>query len=75
MSIRVSISVQEHDFDVSTELAAMRAGDASIGAIVNFVGLVRDRNDGAQVAAMTLEHYPGMTERALEKIVVEAGTR
>jgi molybdopterin synthase catalytic subunit len=75
MSIRVSISVQEADFDVSTELAAMRAGDASIGAIVNFVGLVRDRNDGAQVAAMTLEHYPGMTERALEKIVVEAGTR
>lgn len=75
MSIRVSVSVQTEDFDVSAELAAMREGDASIGAVVNFVGLVRDRNDGAQVAAMTLEHYPGMTERALEKIVVEAGTR
>ena len=75
MSTRISISVQTEDFDVSTELAALRADDASIGAVVNFVGLVRDRNDGAQVAAMTLEHYPGMTERALEKIVVEAGER
>lgn len=75
MGTRISISVQTEDFDVSTELAALRADDASIGAVVNFVGLVRDRNDGAQVAAMTLEHYPGMTERALEKIVVEAGER
>ena len=75
MGTRISISVQTEDFDVSSELAALRADDASIGAVVNFVGLVRDRNDGAQVAAMTLEHYPGMTERALEKIVVEAGER
>jgi molybdopterin synthase catalytic subunit len=75
MSIRVLVSVQTEDFDVSSELAAMRAGDAAIGAVVNFVGLVRDRNDGAAVAALTLEHYPGMTERALEKIVVEAGKR
>lgn len=75
MGSRISISVQTEDFDVSSELAALRADDASIGAVVNFVGLVRDRNDGAQVAAMTLEHYPGMTERALEKIVVEAGER
>jgi len=75
MDTRISISVQTEDFDVSSELAALRADDASIGAVVNFVGLVRDRNDGAQVAAMTLEHYPGMTERALEKIAVEAGER
>lgn len=75
MATRISVSVQTEDFDVSTELAALRAHDASIGAVVNFVGLVRDRNDGASVAAMTLEHYPGMTERALEKILREAGER
>ncbi|QEI06055.1 molybdopterin synthase catalytic subunit MoaE [Pigmentiphaga aceris] len=75
MTTRVSISVQSEDFDVSAELVALRADDTSIGAVVNFVGLVRDRNDGAQVSAMTLEHYPGMTERALEKIVAEAAQR
>ncbi len=52
-----------------------RAGDARIGALASFLGLVRDLNDGASVSAMTLEHYPGMTEKALEAIVAEAKQR
>ena len=64
--------IQEADFDVGAELTALRAGDARVGALASFVGLVRDSNDGAGVAEMSLEHYPGMTERALEAIVEEA---
>ena len=71
----MTVRVQEADFDVSAELAALRRNDAGIGAIATFVGLVRDMNDGAGVSEMTLEHYPGMTEKALEAIVVEAGER
>lgn len=71
----VPIRVQEEDFDIGAELAALTAGDARVGAIATFVGLVRDRNDGDQVAGMTLEHYPGMTEKSLEKIVDEAKAR
>lgn len=71
----MTVRVQEADFDVSAELAALRRNDASIGAIATFVGLVRDMNDGAGVSEMTLEHYPGMTEKALEAIVVEARER
>src|SRR4029078_2732755 len=56
-------------------MAAMRRGNPRIGAIASFVGVVRDLNDGAVVADMTLEHYPGMTEKALEKIVEEARAR
>ena len=67
--------IQEADFDVGAELTALRAGDARVGALASFVGLVRDINDGASVAEMTLEHYPGMTERALEAIVEEAKGR
>ena len=52
-----------------------RADDARIGAVASFLGLVRDLNDGASVSAMTLEHYPGMTEKALEAIVAEAKQR
>jgi molybdopterin synthase catalytic subunit len=69
------VRVQEADFDVSAELASLRQGDARIGAIASFVGLVRDINDGSGVSEMTLEHYPGMTEKALEAIVVEAKGR
>lgn len=69
------VRVQEEDFDVGAELAALTAGDARVGAVASFVGLVRDRNDGDQVAGMTLEHYPGMTEKALEQIVAEAKSR
>ena len=71
----MTIRVQEADFDVGAELAALRAGDARVGALASFLGLVRDLNDGASVSEMTLEHYPGMTEKALEEIVAEARGR
>jgi len=69
------VRIQEADFDVGAELTALRAGDARVGALASFVGLVRDSNDGAGVAKMTLEHYPGMTEKALDAIVAEAKGR
>ncbi len=71
----MKISVQEADFDVGAELAALRAGDARVGAVASFVGLVRDVNEGSGVSEMTLEHYPGMTEKALAAIVGDARTR
>ncbi len=71
----MSVRVQEADFDLNAELTALRAGDPRIGALASFVGLVRDINDGAGVSEMTLEHYPGMTEKALEAIVEEAKAR
>ena len=71
----MTVRVQAADFDVGAELTALRAGDARVGALASFVGLVRDINDGARVAGMTLEHYPGMTEKALEAIVAEAKGR
>ena len=71
----MKISVREADFDVGAELAALRANDARVGALASFVGLVRDVNDGSGVSEMTLEHYPGMTEKALEKIVADAQGR
>ena len=71
----MTVRVQEADFDVGAEFTALRAGDARVGALASFVGLVRDINDGAGVAEMTLEHYPGMTEKALDAIVAEAKGR
>lgn len=71
----MAVRVQTGDFDVGAEMAAMRRGNTGIGAIASFVGVVRDLNEGAGVAQMTLEHYPGMTEKALEKIVDEAKAR
>ncbi|MCE1243560.1 molybdopterin synthase catalytic subunit MoaE [Oryzomicrobium sp.] len=71
----MKIAVQEADFDVGAELAALTRGQPAVGACASFVGYVRDRNDGAAVAAMTLEHYPGMTEKALAAIVDEARGR
>ncbi|MCG2583363.1 molybdopterin synthase catalytic subunit MoaE [Massilia sp. TS11] len=69
------VQVQTEDFDLTAELAALRAGDARVGAVVSFVGTVRDMNEGASVATMELEHYPGMTEKALEAILDEAHQR
>jgi molybdopterin synthase catalytic subunit len=69
------ISVQQEDFDLGAEVRAIARGNAKIGAVASFIGLVRDINDGASVGAMTLEHYPGMTEKALEKILAEARAR
>ena len=74
----MNISIQESDFDVGTELALLRAKRSDIGAIASFVGLVRDvnvSNNAEHVSNMTLEHYPGMTEKALEAIVEKAKTR
>ncbi len=69
------VRIQTEDFDLSVELKKIRAGDARIGAVAAFVGTVRDRNDGSEVAAMTLEHYPGMTEKSLEEIIEKAKAR
>jgi molybdopterin synthase catalytic subunit len=70
-----SIRIQENDFDVSAEIAALRKGDPRVGAVVTFLGAVRDMNDGSQVKGMTLEHYPGMTEKALQEILDQAKAR
>jgi molybdopterin synthase catalytic subunit len=69
------VRVQSEDFDVGAEITALREGNPKIGAVASFVGIVRDRNDGDRVASMTLEHYPGMTEKAIEAIVAEAKSR
>jgi molybdopterin synthase catalytic subunit len=69
------IRVQSEDFDIGTEIARLRSGNSKIGAVASFIGLVRDVNDGSSVAGMTLEHYPGMTEKALEAIVEDARAR
>lgn len=71
----MSVRVQTNDFDISAEIAALRKGNAKIGAIASFIGLVRDMNEGDAVSTMTLEHYPGMTEKALEDIVAQAQSR
>jgi molybdopterin synthase catalytic subunit len=69
------VSIQQADFDLGAEVAALRADDAQVGAVAAFVGTVRDRNDGQAVSAMELEHYPGMTERAIEAMVDAARHR
>lgn len=69
------VRIQEHDFDLSQEIAALRQGDAQIGAVAIFIGTVRDLSDHQSVTAMTLEHYPGMTEKALHDIVDQAKGR
>jgi molybdopterin synthase catalytic subunit len=69
------VRVQTEDFDAGAEIALLRRGDPKVGAVASFVGVVRDLNDGERVGSMTLEHYPGMTEKALEAIVSEARSR
>ena len=69
------IRIQEADFDLSAEIKALRKDDLRVGAVVTFVGTVRDMNDGSKVKGMTLEHYPGMTEKALEEIITQAKAR
>jgi molybdopterin synthase catalytic subunit len=63
------VVIQEADFDLGRVVADLRAGDAAVGAVASFIGTVRDRNDGSGVSAMELEHYPGMTERAIEAMI------
>jgi molybdopterin synthase catalytic subunit len=70
-----TVSIQTQDFDVSLELAALRKGDARVGAVCSFLGAVRERNDGSSVASMELEHYPGMTEKSISAMMDEAAKR
>jgi molybdopterin synthase catalytic subunit len=69
------VSIQTQDFDVAVEIAALRRDDPGVGAVCSFIGTVRDRSDGASVSAMELEHYPGMTEKAIEQMIDEAFRR
>ena len=71
----MSIRIQEKDFDLSAEIAALRKGDPRVGAVVSFLGTVRDMNEGSEVQELTLEHYAGMTEKALEEILSQAKSR
>jgi molybdopterin synthase catalytic subunit len=72
---RMTVRIQTADFDVSAEIGALRRGNPKIGAVASFIGVVRDVNDGDNVAEMTLEHYPGMTEKAIEEIITQAHGR
>jgi molybdopterin synthase catalytic subunit len=69
------VSVQFEDFDLSTEIAALRESDKRVGAVCSFVGTVRDRNEGDQVATLELEHYPGMTEKSIQAMIDAAMVR
>ncbi len=71
----MEVRVQAEDFDVGAEISRLRLSRPDIGAVAAFMGQVRDMNDGSSVSAMTLEHYPGMTEKALRHIVEEAQSR
>ncbi|MEI6318164.1 MAG: molybdopterin synthase catalytic subunit MoaE [Pseudomonadota bacterium] len=69
------VRVQTEDFDISAEILALRAGRSDVGAVASFIGVMRDFNDGSGVTELTLEHYPGMTEKSLQQIVDEAHGR
>ena len=71
----MSVRVQHEDFDVGAEVKRLTAGRTDIGALVTFTGVVRSENDRQRLSAMTLEHYPGMTESALAEVEAEAGRR
>lgn len=71
----MSVSIQTADFDLAAELAALRTERAQVGALVSFVGLVRDFSEDANIVNIYLEHYPGMSEKALEQIIDEASRR
>lgn len=71
----MEVRVQLEDFDAGAEISRLRLSRRDTGAVVAFIGQVRDINDGAEVSTLTLEHYPGMTEKALQAIVQQAATR
>ena len=71
----MTVRIQTADFDVSAEIAALRRGNPKVGAVASFIGVVRDVNDDKSVSEMTLEHYPGMTEKAIEDIIGQARGR
>src|SRR6478735_5965883 len=72
---KARVSIRADDFDLGAEVAALRAGDGGVGAVCAFVGTVRERNDGAAVESLELEHYPGMTDAAIESMIDEATRR
>ena len=71
----MTVRIQREDFDAGAEINRMRLGRPDTGAVASFIGQVRDLNDGSNVSSMTLEHYPGMTEKALAAIVEQAKQR
>jgi molybdopterin synthase catalytic subunit len=71
----MSVRVQQEDFDAGAEIARLRADNPKIGAVASFIGIVRDLNEGAAVGSITLEHYPGMTDKALTSIAEQAKAR
>jgi molybdopterin synthase catalytic subunit len=73
--VTARVRIQAEDFDLAREVAALRASNPKVGGVVTFLGTVRDLNEGAQVAAMELEHYPGMTEASIEAIIEQALAR
>ncbi len=71
----MTVRVQHEDFDVGAEIARMRAANPRTGAVASFIGVVRDLNEGAEIGSITLEHYPGMTEKSLAAIAEQAKVR
>lgn len=71
----MTVRIQTDDFDVSAEIAALRTGNPRVGAVASFIGVVRDLNEGDTVSRMTLEHYPGMTEKSIASIIDQARAR
>ncbi|MBI2295959.1 MAG: molybdopterin synthase catalytic subunit MoaE [Betaproteobacteria bacterium] len=71
----MTVRIQTADFDVTAEIAALRRGNPKVGAVASFIGVVRDVNEGDAVSGMTLEHYPGMTEKAIEDVISQARSR
>ena len=71
----MTVRVQHEDFDIGVEIARLRATNPKVGAVACFIGIVRDLNDGTAVGSVTLEHYPGMTEKSLASIAEQARTR
>jgi molybdopterin synthase catalytic subunit len=69
------VVIQTEDFNLATEIEALRKDDKRVGAVCSFIGTVRDRNDGLSVSSMELEHYPGMTEKAIEAMIDQAMAR
>ena len=71
----MTVRIQTADFDINAEIAALRRGNPKVGAVASFIGVVRDVNEGDAVSEMTLEHYPGMTEKAIEDVISQARSR
>ena len=71
----MTVRIQTEDFEIGAEIAALRRSNPAVGAVASFVGIVRDVNEGAAIETMTLEHYPGMTDRSIEEIITQARGR